>query len=242
MGRRKKLPVTVFACQTLTRWSGLHKCRLGKAYRTVPSLKQRIRGLKAPLRRRVLKQAGENRKFSGHNAFVSAKVEELKQRGARVFVKAWRRALRAMHAEWRDMLAASKKEWAAVAECLVTQKRAARAAMRKVHTEPLKYNEPHPLSPWGLGSASRPCSEKQMKDIAKQLIPEGRKWLRAAYAKSLEITDRSSSGCCVVPDDRRFGLTLAAKVRARNLRCFEKTPGLCSKSPGFARFKALRNK
>ena len=99
----------------------------------------------------------------------------------------------------------------------------------------MNHDEAHPKSPWGLGSVSRPCSSKHLQSTITELSPHGKKWLRDVYSSVLGIKGPSANGCNVCPSARPFDLGRAAKIRAHQLRCFKKTPGLCCKDPSFGK-------
>ena len=68
--------------------------------------------MKAPFRRnraRVDRASGTSRKVSGHNVYVSAKIEEEKLAATTWDSKAYRSALAKIHEEWTSFTDASKK-------------------------------------------------------------------------------------------------------------------------------------
>ena len=68
MDRRKKLPVSMFSSQALTRWSKLHRSRLGKRFRQPLSVRKMILKQK---QRKLAEETGKTREMLAHNLFVS---------------------------------------------------------------------------------------------------------------------------------------------------------------------------
>ena len=238
VNKKKRLAASLNACQTLGRFITLHRNRLGDLKRTVPSTKKVIRKkLKKPLRKRA-GAAGSTRKVSGHNVFCSVRLDEKKAASDEY---SYRPAMKDIHREWRAMSEEAKMPWHERAQQgFHTDKRAERAALYHHGLQDVDYNVQHPATPWGLGSLSRPCSGNVLKAAASTLLPEGRIWLRDAYEQALACPRPSSCACAVIPSDRPLDLIQAAKVRASQLRCFEKTPGLCCMAPHYGKIKSLR--
>ena len=61
MDRRKRLPVSLFSCQFLQRWTSRHKARMKKNFRPAQSVRQKILKRKRP---------SKTRQVSAHNIFV----------------------------------------------------------------------------------------------------------------------------------------------------------------------------
>ena len=94
MDRRKKLPVSVFASQALTRWVGMHKSRLGTLYRAP-----------LPVLKHILKKArtsDKTRSKSGHNLFMKEQNDIRTASGAKGR-KSYQAHLAATHKKWRGM-------------------------------------------------------------------------------------------------------------------------------------------
>ena len=64
LDRRKQLPCRLFASQGLVRWNSLHKRRLGKNWRPVPSIRQQI------LKTKRVKEQASTRVLTGHDMYV----------------------------------------------------------------------------------------------------------------------------------------------------------------------------
>ena len=148
-----------------------------------------------------------------------------------------------LHAEWAEMSEGDRKWYHdQAAQGFHTPRRAERAQRsakaQPEHTADLDASDDR--SPWQMGSVSRPCSAPHMVKIIKELLPDGRRWLREAYSHALAITDPSASSCSVVDAAQTFPLKDAAKVRLSQRTCFDRTPGVGCLTKDFRKIKRVR--
>ena len=241
VGKRKKQPHTVFAAQGLRRWRTSHKRALGKHFRTVPNVKATIKKhSKRPVARRTY--CGTKRRVCGSNVQFSMGVEQAKADDGPLF--AYRATQTRLHAEWAAMPEADRKWYRdRAAQGFLTPKRAERANKNSKAKPECHGNldAADDRSPWQMGSVCRPCSAPHMVKIIKELLPDGRHWLREGYDRALTIKDPSASSCSVVDASHNFPLTNAAKARLAQRTCFERTPGLCCLTKDFRKIKRFRS-
>ena len=211
MDRRKKMPVTAFATQALTRWCAMHRSRMGKRLLPVQSVKNHI--LK---RARTPKFACSK---SGHNMFVRKQNRLRKQSGAQGQAS-YDAHLAATIAKWRRMSAEQREPYHTQAQA-----------------EPVAVCFPAPtaedqhaldsMSPWGLGSRACPCAAPALQSIVADLLPEGKAWLREAYAQCRAATQPEALANCVVHStEPPLDLNKLRRDRRRDASCVQLHPGL----------------
>ena len=148
-----------------------------------------------------------------------------------------------LHAEWRSLSEMSKQWYHKKAdEGYSTAKRALRTPKRVPHATEAEADPDATAtrSPWQLGSISRPCSTETLKKAVGNLLPDGKHWLRNAYAKALEITDASSGACPYVDSSEHLPLNSASKARLSQQACCQRMPGLCASNKDFQKIKRFR--
>ena len=176
----------------------MHKRALGKHFRTVPNVKATIKKhSKRPVARRTY--CGTKRRVCGSNVHFSMGVEQAKADDGPLF--AYRATQTRLHAEWAAMPEADRKWYRdRAAQGFLTPKRAERANKNSKAKPECHGNldAADDRSPWQMGSVCRPCSAPHMVKIIKELLPDGRHWLREAHDRALTIKDPSASSCSVV--------------------------------------------
>ena len=211
MTRRKKLPVSQVTGQQLTRWVTLHKGRMKRNLICPDSVRQTILKKKAPLPRNKC----------GHNLFLR---ERNTQRNADPLATrtraSYRDHLTRAHAEWRTMSPADQEQYHRRAEL--------EPIVVRLDTAPVDEHGTNPQSPWAIGSATYPCAAPMVQEVVNDLVPGGRKWLRAVYERCRAATEPEAVANVVVRDTRqKLDINGLRRRRLRARTCWEAHPGLC---------------
>ena len=237
MTRRKKLPTTLFASQSLTRWGSVHRSRMGKKYKPIPTVKA------------VIKQTANVKTFKavrkrGYDVFRTKRLKEQRV-AAEAAGKLWDYMAESQKivAEWSGSLTeVEKKRFSAEAD---VQANALNAASDSSLISGDDCVDPEGMmntdlgTPWGLGSRSTPCSAPHLAKILEELAVDGKMWLRELYQTIRGDVKSTSIGCPVVQEELELNVAEAAKFRLQNLTCDEVTPGLCRTHPQCTAIKRL---
>ena len=236
MQRRKRGPRNIVHSQFISRWQFRHKQSLGNRWLPTPSSKEVIKSkLKKPMSRRV------GRQISAHNVFMGKRIAEGRARAASAGDKYdHTETLSEGHAAWRRMSEEAK-------EPALARSRAANALKLPSPVLPVlndlnNIDQDCASSPWGLGSYCRPCSSQHLQNTAEALSAEkgGSLWLRDLADHVLELKDAALPSCTFICDTEILPDIAVAKQRRKNRRCWQCTPGLCKKEPGFIKIKRMR--
>ena len=106
--------------------------------------------------------------------------------------------------------------------------------------EPIRVNMPnlavdvdetHLQSPFSAGSRRYPVSAAALQDTVQSLLPDAKKWLRAAFDKCQNVSEQDRPGNVIVANTDKLNINKIRAFRKANQTCYQAHPGLCVMTP-----------
>ena len=104
----------------------------------------------------------------------------------------------------------------------------------------IDVDETHLQSPFSAGSRRYPVSAAALQDTVQSLLPDAKRWLRAAFDKCQNVSEQDRPGNVIVANTDKLNINKIRAFRKANQTCYQAHPGLCVTDPMYTSFKAFQ--